>query len=118
MDRTGRTRGRFYEQLATEWLRAQGLRLLATNYRSRCGEIDLVMQHLDQIVFVEVKYRSCDGYGNPVEHVSRQQQRRIVRTAQLYLAQHRLQVPCRFDVLGITGKSEPQYNWVKNAFDN
>jgi putative endonuclease len=110
------TRGSFYEQLAVRWLSGRGLRLLARNYRSRCGEIDLVMQHGEQIVFVEVKYRGQTGYGSPAEHVSRQQQYRIMRTAEQYIARHGLDAPCRFDVLGISGRQQPEFNWIINAF--
>ena len=58
------------EDLACAWLQARGLRLLERNYRSRRGEIDLIMQDGEQLVFVEVRYRASNRYGSAAESIT------------------------------------------------
>src|SRR3954470_9256191 len=55
--------GRSAERAAERYLERRGLRLIARNYRTRLGEIDLVMSHADELVFVEVRFRSSDSFG-------------------------------------------------------
>ncbi|MGD2112733.1 MAG: YraN family protein, partial [Gammaproteobacteria bacterium] len=64
-------RGRNAEQQARQYLQAHGLRVLQCNYHSRHGEIDLVMQDGDSVVFVEVRYRRQPRYGTAAESVDR-----------------------------------------------
>ena len=90
------------EKKATELLQAKGYTVYCVNYRTAVGEIDIVAKDGDTLVFVEVKSRHSREYGLPSEAVAFYKRRKIVRIAQVYLAQHGLwQSPCRFDVVEI-----------------
>ncbi|MEO0025935.1 MAG: YraN family protein [candidate division WOR-3 bacterium] len=92
--------GREGEIAAQEFLKRSGYRILATNYRCRFGEIDIVSERDGTVVFVEVKARSSDRFGQPAEAVTRSKQVRLYRLAQEFLLRHNLEdVPVRFDVL-------------------
>ncbi len=107
--------GSKYEQIAKEWLKKQGLTILAQNFRSRTGEIDLIARDERTIIFVEVKYRSSVSAGDPAEAVSWQKQMKIRNTARYYLYRNHYAegIPCRFDVVAILGG---EVRWIKNAF--
>ena len=112
--------GRRAERRAERYLRRNGLRLVARNYSRRTGEIDLVMLHDDVLVFVEVRYRGPGAWTTPLASVDAAKQRRLTRTAQLYLRdhpQHRFR-SARFDIVC----AERRYfgiacEWIPNAFE-
>lgn len=108
--------GSVYEEQAAKYLESRGLRITERNFRCRTGEIDLIARDGEYVVFVEVKYRSTECAGNPLEAVDREKQRTISRVARRYLLSryHSLDVPCRFDVVGFEGD---EILWVKDAFD-
>jgi len=106
--------GRDKERLAERFLIARGLRLIARNHRCRVGELDLVMRDGDTLVFVEVRYRRSTRHGTPAETVDARKQRRLALAAAHYLQRHPTMLPCRFDLISITGTDEIQ--WVKHAF--
>lgn len=110
-----RTVGEGKERLAEAFLKKQGLQLLARNHRCRQGEIDLVMRDAEILVFVEVRFRRSRGYGSPEETVDRRKQGRLIATAGHYLQSHPSTLPCRFDVIAISGQDE--IRWIKSAFD-
>ncbi|WJW74831.1 YraN family protein [Thiohalobacter sp. IOR34] len=118
-----RLRGRYAEDRALHYLQRHGLRLLARNFHCRGGEIDLIMQQGDSLIFVEVRYRSRSDYGSGLESVDRRKRERIRHCALHYLQRHpRLQErPMRFDVVAIAasdGPHEPaRIDWIRNAFD-
>lgn len=98
-------RGADGERAAAAFLERQGYRILARNYRTRLGEIDLVAEDGQVLVFVEVKQRADDRFGGPGEAVTVTKQARIARLARQYLAGRRLpERPCRFDVVMIWGQ--------------
>lgn len=106
------------ELLAQQWLQQQGLELVTRNYRCRGGEIDLIMTHAEQLVFVEVRYRRNNSYATAAASVDRHKQKKLLHAAQYYLMknpgyQNR---SCRFDVLANESYNEPQWNWIKDAF--
>lgn len=108
--------GQHYEQLALEYLQQQGLVLLNRNYRCKAGEIDLIMRHHQQVVFIEVKYRASSAFGGAAAAVTYTKQQKLLRAIRWYLQQHKMtDKPCRIDVLAIDGQSPYQYNWLKNA---
>lgn len=109
--------GSFYEEKAAEYLESHGLHILARNFRCRSGEIDLIARDGRYIVFVEVKYRSTELSGNPLEAVDERKQRTIGKVAEYYLLRryHSLDVPSRFDVVGFEGD---KILWIKDAFDH
>lgn len=118
-----RAAGSHYEEFARAHLEGVGLRLLARNFTCRLGELDLVMQEGDVLVFVEVRYRrnpARDGFGGGVESVGAAKRMRLVRAAGMYLAAHpRLaNRPCRFDVVAVSGAAGAEaLDWRRNAFD-
>ena len=117
-DRT--SRGRWAEEVAARHLAEHGLVCRDRNFRSRHGEIDLVMEDGEVLVFVEVRSRGGSGFMDPAESVDRTKRRRIVRTADTWLrTRKRSPLPaCRFDVVAVTGEPEaPDIRWLRGAFD-
>ena len=80
--------GRLGERLAARALSERGYRILEYNYRCRLGEIDLVAEDADDLVFVEVKTRRGDLYGLPEEAVTRAKRLKLAQVAACYLDQH------------------------------
>lgn len=103
------------ENLAAIFLGQNKLRLVARNYRCRFGEIDLIMQDADTLVFVEVKMRSSDHYGGAAASITPRKQAKLIQTARYYLSQQDNDMLCRFDAILISGNSEIE--WIQNAFD-
>ena len=106
------------EQTAARWLESQGVRILAQQYRSHHGEIDLIYQEDGQIVFGEVKYRTSEQYGMPADAVDFRKGQRLVYTAETYILQHGLQdMPVRFDVIEMMEQNGQLYIRVlRDAF--
>ena len=111
------TAGAQAETIAENFLTAQGLVKRARNYRCKLGEIDLIMQHQDTLVFVEVRLRRHGQFASAAESVNIAKQRKIVKTAQYYLQQHQLtdRMNCRFDVIAFSDQQHPE--WIKDAFN-
>lgn len=113
--------GRLGEELAAEHLTAQGLKVLARNWRCAEGELDIVATDgVSTVVFCEVKTRSGTGFGEPVEAVTRGKRRRIRRLAFLWLSSMKMcRYPIRrFDVIGVLLRdgAAPQIEHVVEAF--
>lgn len=104
------------EQQAARYLRQQGLQLLAQNYRCRMGEIDLIMQDGETLVFVEVRLRSNPAFGGAAGSIDKHKQQRIIRTAQHYLASLPHLPRCRFDAVLMEDAEGKSVQWLKNAF--
>jgi len=111
--------GQLVEQQAEQFLRKQGLKTLERNFHTKAGEIDLIMEDGDSLVFVEVRYRRQRGYGDGADSVTWHKQQRLIRAAQVYLQTRRQHDrPCRFDIVAGHGEQENiQLHWIKNAFD-
>ena len=105
------------EEHAREYLCAQGLTWLESNYRCRLGEIDLIMRDKAYLVFVEVRARASNKYGGAVESITHNKRQKLLRTATLYLQTKKLydKQLSRFEVLSLDGVP-PQITWIKNAF--
>ena len=94
--------GKVGEELACGELVRRGYAILERRYRSRYGEIDIIAEAGETLVFVEVKARSGDVFGGGGAAVTRQKQQRIVRLAEEFLARRRIvDRPCRFDVVTV-----------------
>ncbi|GAB7564682.1 YraN family protein [Methylobacillus methanolivorans] len=104
------------EALAANYLQSQGLSLLASNYRCRFGEIDLIMQQGNSIVFVEVRMRSQATYGGAAASINLPKQQKLIRTAEHFLQQHGHQAACRFDAVLLTGLNSNHIEWIQDAF--
>ena len=111
-----RATGTWYERTSAEYLKGQGLFILKYNYRCRHGEIDLIARDNEYLVFIEVKYRKGNWSGRALEAVNFAKQKTICKVARYFLAveYHNVDIPCRFDVVGIDDK---KVYWVKNAFE-
>ncbi|MGR5067903.1 MULTISPECIES: YraN family protein [Vibrio] len=109
--------GNQYETLAKQYLQRQGLHFLDQNFLTKVGEIDLIFQQGETIVFVEVKYRKNDKFGSAAEMVTRTKMRKLVKTAQIWLSQKRRaaqNIDYRFDVIAIHDNGR-DINWIQNA---
>jgi len=116
-----RAQGARYEAAARAHLEAHGLECVMTNFRSRFGELDLVMRDRGTLVVVEVRSRAPSRMGTAAETVGPAKRRRIVRTTQFLLASHPdlARLPLRFDVVAIdTGPVRDQLRWLRGAFDS
>ena len=108
--------GSSYEEQAATFLRTRGMKILHRNFRCYLGEIDLVAQDEDTLVFVEVKYRFSDRYGWGEAHVNKKKQQTIYRVAEVYLNSYSRDriPPCRFDVVAFDGD---RVRYFPNAFE-
>jgi putative endonuclease len=94
--------GRLGEKLALKYLRKQGYRRLACNYKVRGGEVDLIMRDRDTVVFVEVKTRRDESFTPSEQIINARKRHHLETAAKRYIAAHRLQDrPCRFDTVAV-----------------
>ncbi|MEK9812857.1 MAG: YraN family protein [Bordetella sp.] len=113
---SSRAKGQAAEDFALLFLQSQGLRLIARNHLFRGGDLDLIMRDGPQLVFVEVRQRSCSRFGGALASVHWQKQRRLVHASRCWLLKTGWKTlpPCRFDVVGLDANK--QICWVKAAF--
>lgn len=104
MPSTRRDLGDFGESLARSHLLRAGYRVIASNWRCRYGEIDLVAQQGGQLVFVEVRTRRAAGPIAPEESLAPAKRRRLIALAAAYLDAHELSpnTTCRIDLIAIS----------------
>jgi putative endonuclease len=106
------------EQFAHDYLLANGLIPVNRNFNTRRGEIDIIMQDKEQLVFVEVRFRQSNRFGSAEESITQQKRKKIKAAAAIYMQSHNTQA--RFDVVALTGdsRSSSQFsvNWIKNIF--
>jgi len=113
--------GHSAEQYASRFLTKQGLKLVKANYRSRYGEIDLIMQDNNSLVFVEVRARKNQRYGSGAETIDYRKQQKIIKTAECFLQKNKryAKSPCRIDVISIHNDIlNPKIDWIKNAIEH
>ena len=112
--------GRRAEQLASDFLRAQGLEILERNYLRRLGELDIIAREAGVLVIAEVRSRASDAYGGAAASVGRAKQLRIVRAASQMLQQRAelRRLPVRFDVIVVSDPlgATPRIEWIRHAF--
>jgi putative endonuclease len=105
--------GKIGEQLAVTFLENKGYKIIKCNYRAFAGEIDIIAEICDVLVFVEVKTRSDNSFGKGYESVTRAKQKKILRTAQAYINRLAYTPLCRFDVISIDSGA---ITHIENAF--
>lgn len=112
-----RHKGFAAEKFAEDFLVAKGLKPVLSNYHSRMGEIDLIMEDGACLVFIEVRSRASDAFGGALASVTYKKQQKLIKTALFYLMKKKLNhnQPMRFDVVSMEG-TPPRLNWVQNAF--
>ena len=113
--------GAWGEALAAEYLRKKRYKVVETGYRTRFGEIDLIVSNREYLVFVEVKLRKSASFANAFEHVDHWKQDRLRTTAEIYLSQNPTELQPRFDVIEIYAKDgmetvKPIINHLEDAF--
>lgn len=122
MTQSSRERGQDAELACCKYLQKQGLKLLAKNYHGRRGELDLVMQDSNTVVFVEVRYRKNNNYGGALESITGSKQEKLRITAEQYLQQETALKNGRFDVVAMSEKVQNNgpiiysFEWIKDAF--
>ena len=111
--------GKAGEDGAVALLEKQGFRIRARNFSCRYGELDIVAEREELVVFVEVRMRSHAAWGDPALTISRRKQRRVVTAALHYLFAHDLRDRMiRFDVVTVLGRGEKAViEHIPNAFD-
>ena len=113
--------GEWGESLAADYLKKKRFKLVATNYRCRFGEIDLIVSDRKYLVFVEVKLRKSDQFAQAAEFVDFHKQNRLRTTAEIYLSQNPTQLQPRFDVIEIYAPQgmhtiSPEIRHLEDAF--
>ncbi len=94
------------ESAAIDFLKKKSYRILEKNFRSKLGEIDIIAEQNGVIIFIEVKARSNHEFGHPFTALTPAKQKKIIQTAQGFLAQKRIvNKPVRFDVVALTAES-------------
>ena len=113
--------GAWGEALAAEYLRKKHFTLVAAGYRTRFGEIDLIVKDRKYLVFVEVKLRKTADFAKAMEYVDRRKQDKLRITASMYLSQNPTKLLSRFDVIEIyapegTATVNPEIRHMEDAF--
>ena len=113
--------GEIGEEYTVKFLEKKKYNILERNYRKRYGEIDIIAENKNYIVFVEVKPRHKDSMASAADAVNRQKQIRIIKTASLYLAENETEKFCRFDVCEVYINSDNlklvDINYIEAAFE-
>lgn len=109
------------EKIAAKFLKKQGYKIVAKNFFSAHGEIDIIAKNKSTLVFVEVKTRKdCqdffDSYGLPSEAVTKKKQEHIIYTARLFLRKNPFDIETRFDVIEVYLGENTKINHIENAF--
>ena len=113
--------GAWGEALTAEYLRKKHYQILASGYRCRFGEIDLIARDKKYLVFVEVKLRKSPDFAAAREYVDTRKQDRLRATASMYLSQNPTNLHCRFDIIEIyapdgMNTARPEINHMEDAF--
>lgn len=109
-----------FEELAKKYLIEKGMRYIESNFYTRYGEIDLIFTDKDEkiLIFVEVRYRKNNEFGEPLETINGKKQEKIVISSQIYIKNKKWKQDIRYDVIGIKKDKlgNNKINWIKNAF--
>jgi putative endonuclease len=109
--------GKLGEELAVDYLTGKGYEVLERNWRNIHKEIDIIAKDGDFLVIVEVKTRQTDAYGDPDIAVTKRKQRMLISAANAYIAQKKMDVETRFDIVSIIFKDgEPLIEHIEDAF--
>ncbi|MDO4625791.1 MAG: YraN family protein [Pasteurellaceae bacterium] len=114
-----RAQGALFEQQARLFLEQRGLRFIAANQHFKCGEIDLIMQDRDCVVFVEVRQRKNRQFGSAVDSVDWYKQQKWLDAATMWLAERNQSIEdteCRFDLIAF-GSDINDIEWLPNFLD-
>ncbi len=105
------------EQIALSFLEKLNYKIIASNWKEKKYEIDIIAVDNNEIVFVEVKTRSSEEFGNPEEAVTLKKQQHLIEGADHYIQKNEIDLDCRFDVISIIqNKNDNKLNHIKSAF--
>jgi putative endonuclease len=104
------------EALAAAFLAERGLKVVARNFRTRQGEIDLIARDGATLVFVEVRRRSSSEFGGAAASITAAKRARLVAAARAYLSRLPREPACRFDAVLIDGAASPRIEWQRDVF--
>lgn len=110
-----RKTGTAYERIAADYLKKRGIFIREINYKISRGEVDLIGEDKETIIFIEVKYRKTASYGYPWEAVSINKQKRICKVARQYCYSKKIKKQVRYDIVSICGD---EILWFQNAFEH
>lgn len=105
--------GENYEEIAVNYLKNQGVKILHRNYRTALGEIDIIGEEKEYYLFVEVKYRKNADFGYPYEAVTYAKQKKICQVAKNFCYREKVKKAIRYDVISICND---KIDWYRNAF--
>ncbi|XID75470.1 YraN family protein [Alkanindiges sp. WGS2144] len=109
------------EEVAARFLCQQGFELVAQNFNTRLGEIDLIVKKSNLLIFVEVRQRRAGSMVNALESITVGKQRKITRSAMIFLQRHKQyeNFDCRFDVVALTAEKagNGKLEWIPAAFN-
>ena len=109
--------GKSGESRACTHMLSLGFRIRETNWRHRKDEVDIIVENEEFIVFVEVKTRQNNSYGNPEDFVTKKKQRFMIRAANAYIDAYNIEKEVRFDIIAITlDAGENALEYIPNAF--
>lgn len=114
--------GKIGEDMVADFLKSKGYIIVSQNNHSRFGEIDIIAESREYILFVEVKTRRKGSLTSPADAVNKQKQKKIVLTAYDFLSKIRMKIKYRFDVAEVyydvnkDGELKADLNYIKNAF--
>ncbi len=110
--------GAYAERKAAIFLNKKGYDILDVNYKTRHGEIDLIVRNRKEIIFVEVKARSENSYAEPKEFVQREKQKKIIAASQRYIMNHNCKLQPRYDVVEVYFEKDEikSVKHLENAF--
>ncbi len=108
--------GRKGEAEAAKYLKRKGYRIVERNLRTPIGEIDIVAERGGLLVFVEVKTRRSNQFGEPTEAVDSRKQEKLRRLALYYMKCKGVELPVRFDVIGVWMDGQKRIEHIEGAF--
>lgn len=113
-----RERGGRAESVAADYLVKDGYSIVERNFVCKLGEIDIIARDRDELVFIEVRSKHSAGTLDPIYSIDRRKQSKIIKAAQVYLANRVGRIPaCRFDVVIVTlMESPPRVEVIRDAF--
>ena len=115
--------GKEAEAACCDYLKSRGLKLVEKNFSCRLGEIDIIMTNKNVLVFIEVRFRKNNNFGDGLESITVAKQKKLRKTAELYLQQNNQYKNARFDVVSMSTKTQTMpskqpytFDWINNAF--
>lgn len=106
--------GNFGEEFVSRYIEKKGFEIVERNFHSQFGEIDIIVKNSEYIVFIEVKTRKQNSYISGLEAVDIKKQKKIIKTAMIYLSKNDIELQPRFDVAEVTFTKQNDKNLVSN----